>query len=731
MDTTKKLLPAERERLKDLLDACDYAHPDDLDFHPAGNHRNLYNFITGSLRMDCPSGRGPVYHFAEGLLKQNPSNVDIALSLAERPWFVFPCGTDKRPLTAHGFEDASADPDTIKDWWRGHPEALVGIACEMSGIFALDIDRKPGKADGLLEWEKIQTENERVKTGPTQDTINGGLHLIFEYPQNVNIPNRKDALAPGVDVRSAGYICTGKLPNGRGYAWHNNGHGMDAPIPVAPAWLIGMLTHERKPAQIAKNYSAPAGDKAKWASELLSRLNPWRCDDYQGWVDVGMALSELGADGLALWDIWSRGSAKYSPGECDKKWKSFEPGTGITLGSLYHWASEDNPQPTTERRDYTPPEPEIDPIYEWTEPAVEFDADEEPVEIKPRNALGAWQPFTLRDAYTPRPPVQYAVGKLFELPSLNIVFGSPGCMKSFVLADMACCIAAGVPWLGPLPGDTCEPIAVKQSPVMWLDFDNGKRRTHDRFAALARARNLPDDAPIYYYSMPSPWLNASDKNHVAALVEVIKQHGAKVVVIDNLGVIAPDVDENSADMIAVMAHLRWIAEESGAALVVIHHQRKSNGNIGRAGENLRGFSGIEAALDRALLVEREEKTPEITIKSTKDRGVTIYPFGGIFTFENDENDEIKTARFFGKPMIDPKSIAGLMKIIAETLGRDEMTKGDLVEAVKEELGKDAPGVNKIRSTIDLMMQEERILKNSGENNSQMLKNCPKFFEKKP
>jgi len=50
-----------------------------------------------------------------------------ALKLADRGLAVFPCGPDKRPLTTHGYKDASSDPAQIKEWWREHPNALIGV----------------------------------------------------------------------------------------------------------------------------------------------------------------------------------------------------------------------------------------------------------------------------------------------------------------------------------------------------------------------------------------------------------------------------------------------------------------------------------------------------------------------------------------------------------------------------------------------------------------------------
>jgi|GEM_PF-1725373 len=90
------------------------------------------------------------------------------------------------------------------------------------------------------------------------------------------------------------------------------------------------------------------------AAQALDQLAPWRCEEYETWVHVGMALSELGAAGFVLWDKWSQRSVKYDAKACAAKWESFVPGEGITLASLFHWKQEDaaapnrpEPVPTT------------------------------------------------------------------------------------------------------------------------------------------------------------------------------------------------------------------------------------------------------------------------------------------------------------------------------------------------------------------------------------------------
>lgn len=329
-----------------------------------------------------------------------------------------------------------------------------------------------------------------------------------------------------------------------------------------------------------------------------------------------------------------------------------------------------------------------------------------------------WHVYTLADAYAPRPPVQYIVAGLFPLPSLSIVYAPPGCFKTLFLADMAAAVAAGRPWLPPLPGknDNAQR-ATMQAPALWCDFDNGPRTMHERIEAVARARELPPDAPLYYVSMPSPWLDAGDYIAVAAVGELIRRYGAKVVMIDNLRDVSGKVDENSAEMGNVMSNFRRLAEETGAAVILVHHQRKQNSTAGRAGDSLRGHSSIEAAIDLALLLEREEYADSIKVKATKVRGPDVLPFGAVFTFEwKTGTRDLQTAMFYGLDAEDLASNAAIRRAILEEAATPH-NKTELVAAVKEILA--GVGVNRIRMQIDRLAAEGTLTMTLGAHGAQV------------
>jgi len=158
------------------------------------------------------------------------NNLDTALYCASRGWFVFPCKPDKTPYTAHGFKDATTDIRQIKQWWNEHPEGLVGIPCEMSGFFVVDVDIP-------ALWNDFENKNSTGywQTGPVQLTPGGGWHFLFRLPLDIHIPNNAGKLAVGVDLRSNGYICTGT-----GYTWVGEG-GINRPLVDAPAWLLEQI----------------------------------------------------------------------------------------------------------------------------------------------------------------------------------------------------------------------------------------------------------------------------------------------------------------------------------------------------------------------------------------------------------------------------------------------------------------------------------------------------------
>lgn len=336
-------------------------------------------------------------------------------------------------------------------------------------------------------------------------------------------------------------------------------------------------------------------------------------------------------------------------------------------------------------------------------------------EIAARKELGelvAWQPYTLKDAYTTRPPLPYLVADILYYPSCNIVYGGPGSLKSMILADLALCVAAGLPWLADEKG--MDGYATTQAPVIWVDFDNGRRRTHERFDAIGQAHNIHPDTPIFYYSMPRPQLNLTSFDQGSALLHLVMAAKARLLIVDNLGLTIGDAEENTGEMAGVMGNLRSIAEDAECAVIMVHHQRKTSGsdNGVRKGETLRGHSSIEASLDLALLVERKDGEDNVTIYPTKVRGFRMFEsIGAWFDYGHHPGTrDLARAIFYRKPVMTKaeREQAGLRSsILAEIIARPGIEQKELVDAVRDSLAvlATAPGINKVRGTLKLMVDD--------------------------
>jgi hypothetical protein len=112
------------------------------------------------------------------------------LTIDSRPLKTFPCRADKTPACAHGFDDATDDPQALdrlwSDVWPCNRPALVVVRTgAANGFSLLDIDPRRGGH----EWY-------RVPVTRTHQTQSGGQHLLFDYCPG--LPNTVDDIAPGI-----------------------------------------------------------------------------------------------------------------------------------------------------------------------------------------------------------------------------------------------------------------------------------------------------------------------------------------------------------------------------------------------------------------------------------------------------------------------------------------------------------------------------------------------------
>jgi hypothetical protein len=257
---------------------------------------------------------------------------DRSLKLARRGIPVFPCGDDKRPLTDHGFLEATTAPGQINAWWSRWPSALIGVPTGNKFI-VLDIDS--GKHVEAAQWYG----RANLPITRTHITRSDGRHLLFQPDDRVR--NTASKICRGVDTRGAGgYIIW----------WPACGldvlHGSElAPV---PEWIVRQLEPKQR-IEASSAYQPQPGDDARIA-DALRFIN---ADDRDTWIAVGMALQhQLGGAGREIWDRWSQGSGKFDSKDQERTWRAFGKKSGVTAATIFHLAVRGGwkPEPTDEDR---------------------------------------------------------------------------------------------------------------------------------------------------------------------------------------------------------------------------------------------------------------------------------------------------------------------------------------------------------------------------------------------
>ena len=174
----------------------------------------------------------------------NNTLLDYALIYADLGWRMLPTKKDKSPLIGSWRKDCTDKKEKLEEWFDKRPHNGIGIACEESNLFVLDLDVKENK-NGIIALEQLEAEHEPLPETLVADTQNGGRHYYFNRPDG-GVQNSVDKIAKGIDVRcNGGYaiappsFCQTKS----GYVWYDN-EPNEVPIADVPEWLLNLARNQ-------------------------------------------------------------------------------------------------------------------------------------------------------------------------------------------------------------------------------------------------------------------------------------------------------------------------------------------------------------------------------------------------------------------------------------------------------------------------------------------------------
>jgi hypothetical protein len=223
-----------------------------------------------------------------------------------------------------------------------------------------------------------------------------------------------------------------------------------------------------------------------------------------------------------------------------------------------------------------------------------------------------------REALEPQPPIKWIVNSLFSSGSVSLVYGEGGTKKTYSLIDCMVCVALGNKWLN---------FETEQSTVLLIDEESGLRRLNRRLGDIMRGHLAGKTLPFAYVSLAQ--FDLREQTDIEKLQELIKQSGAKLVIIDALADIMPGGDENAVkDIQPIFLGMRKTAEEEQCAIVMIHHANK--------GGDYRGSTALKGAVDLMLKVESKIDSPKISFKTEKVRDTEPFEFLAYAHFNGDQ-----------------------------------------------------------------------------------------------
>jgi hypothetical protein len=380
-------------------------------------------------------------------------------------------------------------------------------------------------------------------------------------------------------------------------------------------------------ALVAERFMAPTAIEGRSHTEevvglsdeqLRQLLAAISAEDYQTWIDVGMALHhETRGEGFELYDEWSQTASNYVGREgVGKKWESFgkrSEGRSLTGRLLIKLGGQGGVS-------VGGPVASVD----------DFDVvDETPEEAAVKVEKASRFEVVAAHEFANRPPPRWIVDDIIPEADLVILYGASGSGKSFIAIDLTMAIARGIEWRGK---------AVRQGRVVYIAAEGGGG-FRNRLKAYAH-HHAVDLAGVPFgviHATPNFMLK-DDVKAVAAAINAAQ--GADVIVVDTFAQVTPGANENAGeDMGLALKHARRIGEETGAVVILVHHSGKDEAR------GARGWSGLRAAADAELEVV---KTPAGRwMRTTKqkdgdDTGEWGFQLAKVAIGEDDRGREIES-----------------------------------------------------------------------------------------
>lgn len=204
------------------------------------------------------------------------------------------------------------------------------------------------------------------------------------------------------------------------------------------------------------------------------------------------------------------------------------------------------------------------------------------------------------------PPEVWVVDELLPDEGITLLSGSPGSFKTWLFMEIAVKVAKGELVFGHFKS--------KQTGVLVIDEESGKRRLQKRFKQLGAT----EDVPIHYLSRVGYKMN---QLYATAIAQKARELGAGLIVFDSYTRFNSGDENASGDTSTLMDYYRQLAD-AGFSVLILHHNRKEYaGQNNNPAQSMRGSSDLLANADCHIAVSRTGQSEFVKLSQTKNRDI--------------------------------------------------------------------------------------------------------------